>query len=289
MVDAERIRLTTIGRSIDLHYPTNLAIVLLTLVTFAVGLVTTLLFRGGSFLASAFTSLGWAGAVFLSWALARELDPDRWYSAFFATVGGLAAASMYSPPALLMIFWFLIALRFINRSTGHPPGVLDVAGFVAISAWLGWTSHWAFPLLAVPALLLAGRSLRPARTQLLVAGAIAALGIALGIVRGWTLMPFDPAKSLFDLRIIAAITLASTLVIRSLQNVTSKADRTGDPLNPCRVQWALTWSLSVGIALTFVAGISVKEVSPLWAALAGTILGWGFERLHALAKRRSSR
>lgn len=289
MSESKRPKLTTIGRAIDLRTPTNLAVVILTLVTFLGGLLVTSLFRGEALATSALTSLAWAGSVFLSWALARELDPDRWFSAFFAVAGALVAASLFAPPVLLTMFWFLIAMRIINRSTGLPPGVIDVVGFCTISAWLGWTTHWVFLFLALPALLLTGVRLRPARTQFLITLVIAAGGIALGIVRSWTLTSLDPTEHLLEMNVVVAITLACTLVIRSYRNATSVADRTGEPLDPQRIQWALAWGLSAGIVLTFGTGASLQEISPLWAALAGTALGWGFEQLRAVARRRSSR
>lgn len=280
------IRWSTIGRSISLRVPSNLAVAVLTLVAFLVGLVATLLFRGETWPASTLLSLGWAGAVFLSWALAREVDPDRWYSAFFAAAGGFTAALMFSPPPLLTIFWLLIALRFINRSTGHQPGVLDVAFFCALSIWLGWSTHWMFPLLALPAILLAGKRLAPALTQMLVGIAIAACGAALGIVRNWALSPLDPVEGFLEIRVVVAVTLASMMVIHSYRNVRSRADRTGEPLEPQRVQWALTWAISVGIILTLGAGMPFEGLSPLWAALAGTALGWGLETLLPLVRKR---
>ncbi|MFC2095560.1 hypothetical protein ACFLSW_03885 [Candidatus Bipolaricaulota bacterium] len=280
------IRWSTLGRSVNLRVPTNLAISVLTLATFILGMVTTMLMRKDPLFASVITSLTWAGVVFLSWALAREVDPDRWYSAFFATAGGLIAASMFSPPPLLTIFWLLIALRFINRSTGRPPGLLDVVGFCAVSVWLGWTIHWLFPLLSLPALLLAGRRLRPAMAQVLVAVAVAAGGIALGILRDWLLTPLDPVEGFLEIWVVVAVTLASMIVIHSYRNVRSRADRTDELLEPQRVQWALTWAISAGIVLTFGTNMSVQELSPLWAALAGTAIGWTLEMLLPLARKR---
>ena len=283
--ESKQFPLTTVGRPIDLRFPTNLAIALLTLATFAGGFAMTTLVRGEPILASAVSGLTWAGVVFLSWALAREVDPDRWYSAFFAAAGGFIAASMFSPPPLLTIFWMLIAVRFINRSTGRPPGLLDVAGFCAVSVWLGWITHWLFPLLALPALLLTGKRLQPAPLQILVAVAVAACGIALGMMRGW---PLDSVASLLEIRFIAAITLACTLVIHSYRNVRSRADRTGDPLEPQRVQWALTWAVSACIVLTFGTEMSLRELGPLWSVLAGAVLGWGLGMLLPLMRKRTS-
>jgi hypothetical protein len=279
------IRWSTIGRSVNLRIPTNLAIAILTIATFAGGFAMTTLVRGESLLTAAASSLGWAGVVFLSWALAREVDPDRWYSAFFAAAGGIIAASILAPPPLLMIFWMLIALRFINRSTGRPPGILDVIGFCAVSVWLGWTTHWMLPLLALPALLLTGKRLQPTQLQILVAVAVAACGVALGMMRGWAL---DAVGGLLDIRFIAAITLICTLVIHSYRNVRSLADGTGEPLEPHRVQWALTWAVSACIALTFGTEMSFQELSPLWAALAGTAIGWALEMLRPRMRKQTS-
>lgn len=275
-------RWSTIGRAVDFRTPTNLAIAIVALATFAGGFAILTLFRGESLSASASGGLAWAGAVFLSWALAREVDPDRWYSAFVAAAGGLIAASMFAPPPFLTLFWVLISLRFITRSTGQQPGLLDVAGFCTVSVWLGWSTHWMIPLLALPALLLAGKRLRPALPQSLIAAIVAVSGIALGILQHWTITPLDPAEGLLEARVIAVITLACTLLIHSYRTVRSHTDRTDQPLDPQRVQWALTWAVSAGIVLIFGTEMSLQDLGPLWAALAGSALGWGFERIHAL-------
>ncbi|MCK5245906.1 hypothetical protein KAR02_03365, partial [Candidatus Bipolaricaulota bacterium] len=128
--------------------------------------------------------------------------------------------------------------------------------------------------------------LRPAMAQVLVAVAVAASGIALGILRDWMLIPLDPVESFLEIRVVVAVTLASMIVIHSYRNVRSRADRTGEPLVPQRVQWALTWAISAGIVLTFGTNMSVQELSPLWAALAGTAIGWALEMLLPLLKRK---
>lgn len=280
-------RWSTIGRKVDLRVPTNLAIAIISLLVLISGLWTGLA-RGAAFVATTLLGLSWAFGVFLAWALARELDPDRWYSAFFAAALAMIAAFLYSPPALLITFWALIGLRFINRSTGLAPGWLDIIAFSTLSLWLGWSIHWTIPLLSLLPLLVTGQKLRPDKIQFALAAGMGLLGCTLGILQAWPLVHLDAAEIGFDLRIIAAIALANALVIRSYREVRSRADRTDEPLEPMRVQWGLSWTLVVGIVLALGAGISVKVLHPLWAALAGSILGWGLQQLLPLLKRKET-
>ena len=152
---ATETRWSTIGRSVDLRVPTNLAIAAITALSFVAGTLTSLI-QGQGIGAGLLIGLSWGGSMFLAWALARELDPDRWYSAFFAAAGALAGTILLGSPHFLMLFWFLLAVRFINRSTGLPPGLLDFGGIYGIKLWLGLTAHWAIPLLTLPSILFAG-------------------------------------------------------------------------------------------------------------------------------------
>jgi hypothetical protein len=275
--NGRRIPLTTIGRTIDLSYRTNLAIFLVSLVALIAGLVVTVMIQGEALGSAVLTSLAWAGGVFLSWALARELDPDRWYSAFFAAAGGFFAASMFAPPGLLTLFWFLIALRFINRSTGLAPGWIDVIGYCGIALWLGYSVHWTIPLLAVTAFLaIEIKQFSPPVPFLLTIG-LPVASLALGHVQRWQIAQLGFEASALQIGIVVAIALATVPVIHSYRVVRSVADRTDKPLEPRRVQWALAWAVGASIALTYVASVSIAALAPSWAALAGAFAGWLFE------------
>ena len=89
-------RLTTVGRAIDLSYPTNRAIAIVTGVVMVGGTLSQLLSEGGwgqSLVSGANAGL----SVFLTWALCRELDPDHAVSAFVAV--GLALIGLLGPAA----------------------------------------------------------------------------------------------------------------------------------------------------------------------------------------------
>ncbi len=101
---------SSLGRALNPAYPTNLAVILLTLVAGAVTAVITIL-NGGAFLDS-FVSGGRIGLyLFLCWALTREIDPDHEESAFGSILFGLAGLAFVDQPALLVGFWMIGILR----------------------------------------------------------------------------------------------------------------------------------------------------------------------------------
>ena len=80
------ISLTTVWRSLDRKTPTNRAILIIFILTLAAG-AAAMASQGMPWNEGAVYGLALAGAIFFGWAITRETDPDRWYSAFFAAAG----------------------------------------------------------------------------------------------------------------------------------------------------------------------------------------------------------
>lgn len=117
----------TIGRKIDPRYKTNLWILLMT----AGVLVGSLLWTGDWG-----TSLVFAVGFFLSWAIARELDPLHEYSAFVVGIFYLLMGFGFQSLALGVVFFVLLLLRIITQTTGKEPTALDLAGILGLSLYL---------------------------------------------------------------------------------------------------------------------------------------------------------
>ena len=92
-------------------------------------------------------SLGAGIAVFLAWALGRELDPDHDWSALIAELGTFALWFTL-PSSAGLLFATLISVRLITRSTGRSPSRGDVifatlvvagATALAVSSYDGWS------------------------------------------------------------------------------------------------------------------------------------------------------
>ncbi len=117
-------KISALARPIDLNYPTNLLIVLITLGTFLV--ITIFQFALSTPLLTALgTGATTAIAVFLSWALTREIDPAHDWSAFVPLPITLIAALVLGAPALLTLFFLLLSSRVLNQTTGGQATSFD--------------------------------------------------------------------------------------------------------------------------------------------------------------------
>lgn len=262
---------TTIGRPIDLRVSTNLAIVVVSVLTWlSVALAHALLGRVWHQAIQA--GLAAAMATFLAWAFARELDPDRQASAFLAAAGGLASNLLLGNPHLVLLLWFMMAIRFINQSTGSPPGILDYGGFYGIKLWLGGATHWSLPLLALPTVLLSDLDRFPRWIRIALPAALPLATIAFGLLRGWHLrLPSIPQT---ETAVLAIILIGTVPIILSYRTVRAVGDQSGTPLRPHRVQWGIGWAAAAGVVLLLTGGVSLGDLGPLWAALAGAEIGW---------------
>jgi len=135
-------RFTHIGRPVDPAWPTNRAIALIT--------VATGLIAGGVVLATdslnvtdtALVSFRTAAAVFLAWAMTREIDPDHQAPAFVAAglaLLGIVYANM--PPPVLPVVWLLLCVRIVNRSTGLAPRLADLILVSGLGIWLATNGY----------------------------------------------------------------------------------------------------------------------------------------------------
>jgi|GEM_PF-1445298 hypothetical protein len=271
---SRRIPLSTIGRPVDLSYPTNRAIAVITLGLLLMGGVIALV-QGESWSQAALQGLAWGGSAFLAWALCRETDPDRWYSAFFATAGAVASTILLGPPSFLFLFWFLLAMRTINRSTGTPPGVLDFVALYAIKLWLGFSTHWTIPLLTFPTMFFADLQRFPKLVRVGLPLALPVSAVALGFIRGWHFV--TPKWGWAEMLGLTGIALALIPVIASYRRVRSVGDQTGEPLRSHRVQWSLGWIAAAALLLTGTGTATIQDLATIWVVLAGTIVGWAVE------------
>lgn len=117
----------TLGRVIDFNYKTNKIIALLSLVIAIVGWILT-----GEVFSGLYIGIG----VFLTWALSRELDPKRDYSALLAAAFSLLNLFYYENIQLLVIFWILLLMRIVNGITGKERTTFDIFSVLGLTIYL---------------------------------------------------------------------------------------------------------------------------------------------------------
>lgn len=84
-----------------------------------------LVYTGESFTAAFFSSFSTAIAVFLTWAVGRELDPAHEWSAFVALPVVFIATFILGRPSLLVPFFIILCCRMITRICGLQPKKSD--------------------------------------------------------------------------------------------------------------------------------------------------------------------
>jgi len=122
----------TLGRKVDITYPTNRWLVLMMLF---VAFLTFLFSK--SFNQSLLT----AGGFFFAWAIAREVDPLKEYAAFIS--GGLTVILMsfylFDGINFGPLFFMLLSLRFISGICGYQPTYVDFSSIILLAGYLSYS------------------------------------------------------------------------------------------------------------------------------------------------------
>lgn len=261
---------TSVGRSVDPRYPTLRAIGALSLVAGAAGAVAHLL-AGASLLESTTWGAGAGVAVFLSWAVGRELDPDHDLSAFVGAGLTIVALLLFDLPALMVILWLIISLRVVNRTVGLPARPLDSLALLGLGGWLTWQGHWIAGVMTAVAFLLDGLLASPLRIHLVLSGVAFAVTVVLSIFHGDIAMEGGPTVPVA----VSATAMAGLflIVIATSREVQAVGDATGEQLDAGRVRAAQVVALLTALLYAWWEGMAgLETLWPLWAAMIGVAL-----------------
>jgi hypothetical protein len=269
---------TTLGRPIDPRYPTNVAISIVSVVVAAGGAVYRIVV-GDPWLDGILWGVGAALAVFLAWALGRELDPDHDLAAFAGAALALPALIWLGQPAFLAIFWVLLLVRVVDRTVGLPARLLDSLALLGLAGWLAWQGSWPAALLSGLAFLLdaflppsdPSREGDPRRRHLILAAVALAAAVVAAIWRGDG--QAGAALSAGAWAGLAVVSVLFLVVIATSRRVTSVCDARARPLVAVRIQADQALALLAGLLFAWQQGVDgVQALAPLWAAMLGVAL-----------------
>lgn len=263
-------RWSSLVRAYNVKLGYNRVIVLLSILGAAVALAAGAV-AGQPLPALLLRALAGGVTVFAAAALAKELGPDHPGSAVASAA--LAVPLVWwvaRPESLLPLFWLILSLRFVNRSTGLPPRITDTLGLILLAGWLSWTRTPLFGILTGVVLLL-DVLLPDGRRVHGWLGAAVALVAGLGWAVNGERYPPAHAET-WLIVVLLALTVAAIGVILNCYIVLAPGDATGRPLNPTRVQAGQIVALAVGL---FFASWHGRDGATLfvglWAALGGTV------------------
>ncbi len=117
----------TLGRKIDMNYKTNKWITIISILVASIGGIITKDFSSG-------LSIGMG--TFLTWALAREVDPKHDLSAFICIAFSSINLFFFKEIKLLEVFYILLTLRLISGITGKKVTVIDILSIFGLALFL---------------------------------------------------------------------------------------------------------------------------------------------------------
>lgn len=254
--------LTSLPRVVDPRYPSNRLVV-------AGSAVAALLTAVAAFVDVdlGFGPIAAAVGVFLSWAIARELDPDHPAAALLAMPVAFAVLLVVGEASLLLGTAVLLASRITAGTVGTDLRMLDGIALVGLSGLLGTQSVGVVGLaLLVAGVFISGRSTgRSAAVSVASAGAFAAAWAWTGTELAWESPDVAEWATL-------AVTLIATVLIIPASPLTSRTDRGTGTVDRTRVTIArLLVGAAVAAAFLVAGGIGIQAIAPTaTAALIGT-------------------
>lgn len=265
-------RFTHLGRTIDLRYPSNRFAVVASAV---VGIVTGLAASGDgrSRAAAGATAVV---AAFLSWALGRELDPDRTTTANVACVAGGLAAGAFGGVGIGALYLLLATVRVTVGTTGRSPTAIDLAGHLILAVFVARTpAGWAAGI--VFAFALARDLGLPDPAPPWQMGWSAATAVAVSVMAGVSGRGADWIAPSASDWILVAVGLAGAALLAPPEATRSTTDLTGAPLSPARLRWGRGLGSAVLVLAAVAAGGNgIRPLVAGWVtiAVAGAVRLW---------------
>ncbi len=248
---------TGLGRPIDLKVPSNLVAIA---GTFVAGLFALWLSSLGSGQLDVFEAAAAAIGVFIAWALARELDPDR--PGVAAVAMGIAGVLMlFGSPSLLAVGVLLLAVRLIAGTVGRELRTADYVLVVGAAAYAGTQP------IAWPAALLLGYAVFASRAAVRRWAGPVVVSVSIGSALLTDAAAQPGLVSGASLTLLVLTTLA-WLARRRVTSVQTTTDTGEGAVEPSRVSLARTAALLVILGGSFlVPDGSVAAMGPAIAAM----------------------
>ncbi len=262
---------TAIGRPIYVTYRPNL------LMLVAVGLIG-LFFFGTEYSQTNDVSIAVSRsttaviAATVSWAVAREQDPEHDYSAFIGMIP--AALLITNDLDLWVIGSILLLVRMVSRVVGPPAYLTDsIAIVLVVGLAIFLSPSWLIGVLGVLGFAL-DAWLRPALPrQYIFAGIVALLTIISIITNG------AESINLPDIAYLSAIillTIGYFVFLWQTPNINIRSDY-GEhyPVQQHRLKISMLFGASSAVIISLWGGnIAIQELLPIWTALAGVVVYW---------------
>jgi len=245
------MKITGLGRPLDFKYPGNWDIFILTIAVTGFGIVFQLIWGLGG-IQSVLWGLGAGLSVFLTWALGRELDPDHIVSDFIAAGITLIGLFIWGIPSLIFLFWLILAVRILNRTTGKSSTILDTLFFIGLGAWLSYRVSWIAGLFTA-AVLFSDSLLPQGKKRQLVFGVVSLGASSAALIFG---KDFKIGMNLSWEAGASAMLVSLVFLPVVIQGhpIQSSMDQTEEKMNSSRIQGGQIFTLVFWVLFSFWGG-----------------------------------
>ena len=264
----ENDKISSIGRPLDFNYKTNKAIVIITTITIIFGFVLSIL-KEFTIPNVILTGVSFGITFFVSWAISREIDPDNSISAFIGLIPLYIILFFWTETNIIILFWLLISLRIIKRTTGLPARIFDSGMLFVISVLLSYFYSPIFGLLSAIVFLFDAKLIDGQKFQVIFASLSLFVSIIFFTINNKVFVL--PNFSMLQLLSILIIAIVFVFISYFTKDVKSKGDRNNEPLSLSRVRAAQIFVLFSVLLMSFVE-IGLTAMIPVWCVLSGVII-----------------
>ena len=255
-------RFTHLGRPVDITYPTNRAIVVISFsVLIGVG-IWGLLAQRLLLSVALLQGLGFAGAVFLTWALGREFDPDGEKHAFFPIPFTILLVYWLGQPDFVLLFLSLLLMRVVNRTIGLVAKPGDVFFILVIMTWSARDGDWYIVICTAVAFALDSFLIQSHRRHRWVAILVGFAAIFLFFEKG-SLFSFS-SLSAVSLWMVVGGVLGVSVMLLFISEIRSQSDYIG-PIYLQRVQASWVLTLLLALLTVYLHPQGVAAIAPIWS------------------------
>ncbi|WP_340819322.1 hypothetical protein [Methanolobus sp. WCC4] len=265
-------KITTIGRPLNPGYFTNKLIIIITVLTFIIHTILTIvtLFNSAheeTNYTNLITGFRAGLLVFLLWAISRELDPDKEWGAFVTVSLALVFMVFFEIPSILPFAWFLLILRMTNHSSGMPAGIMDSFLVATIGTILAYYVSGIYGILTAMTFISDSQLNDPAKYHFPIGALMLIVSAGICFRQGGTI--FDQTlESMFFVLSGIILFLPAIIWPGKLESV---GDRTNEPLDPARIKMGKVMGILVFLGvLTMPAEASLALVPFIFCIFAGT-------------------
>ncbi len=251
-------RFSSVARPVDARYPTNKAVLAMMFVALIAGGAWGLV-DGVAISGAVLRGVSLAVTVFGSWALGRELDPDRNATAFVGAALAVAAVVVVGDADLWTLMAAIPLTRVVNRTVGPPAKISDLVAVLGLVALAMFTDgRWSLGVTAVVALLL-DASLRDGRADRWAFAAVAAAMV--GAFHFQTGLSVTVPE---QLSVVGGVLAVGVVALVTMPSAKSECDLPDNTLVPTRV----TAGVGVALVLFVVAQLETGQLAAAGVAAA---------------------